>query len=346
MKLITSFQTENFFQYFFTKYEGIEEAIQRAMKLDGSWRMGNRDEINAKLNSLVRQPQIEVDSGLIDHDSNIIPIELETLPSTYTLIQVPHYCYRARHYVHRLKTGIDLSEIRTVMISIGLNMKYTEKLQGAMCFPLAIYPSDDTRRIHIRKEENPVLATLQELLTAWSLEVYRELLADEDISSLGKVFISCWILLLGEDSQMAEIKAEMKKAIEEQFGSEEEFVKEALVEEGAEVLKLFDPELLKALTLKQLRGFAPIMSPEQVSATLSSLSPEQLRVLSSEQLRVLSSEQLKALTPEQLKALTPEQLKALTPEQIKELSIDQLESLPLEMLKEAIRRKEAKLDRT
>ena len=161
--------------------------------LDDLWKFSSRDEINAQLNSRRRLIIIEVDAGLIDHDSNIIPIELETKPGTYTLVQVPNYCYRARDHSHRRKTGIDLSEIRTVMISISLDDEYAKKLEGATCIPISISPTDPTRMLEISEKENPILSILQQLLNRWNLNLYRDAVSRADLSHLGKVFISCWV---------------------------------------------------------------------------------------------------------------------------------------------------------
>jgi len=216
--------------------------------LDDQWKFGSRDEINAQLNSRRRLVIIEVDGGLIDHDSNIIPIELETKPGTYTLVQVPNYCYRTRDHSYRRKTGIDLLEIRTVMISICLDDEFVEKLRGATCIPVSIFPTDPTRMLEISEKENPILSILQQLLNRWNVNLYREAVSRADLSHLGKVFISCWVLLLGDERKMAEIRSQVKKVIDDQYGSVDNLIRTTLEAEGAEVLKLFKPEQLSSLT--------------------------------------------------------------------------------------------------
>ncbi len=332
--LIKLFNTENFFQHLFTKFPKTEEAVQRSFKLGDTWSIKNADEINAILNRWPRQPEIEVDSGLMDVNQNILPIELETTPKVYTLVQVPHYCYRARYSSYRMNAHSTLPRIKVLVISIGINQEYIDLLDGPTCMVRALYPTNMDFILEVLEEENPAFYALQVLLKSWSETFFSKTLDSQSISQLGKVFITCWVLLLGDKENMAEIEASVKKIIENKFGSEEEFIDRAIHEEGAEVLKLFKPEQLSALTARQIRG----LTLEQ----LKSLTPEQLKGLTPEQLKGLAPEQLKGLAPEQLKGLTPEQLQALTPEQVKKLSAEQLSNVDPNVLRKALELAERK----
>ncbi len=312
------FKTENFFQYLFIKFPDIENAVRRSFNLDEGWSVKNADEINAILNRWPRKTTIEVDSGLMDRQQNILPIELETTPKAYTLVQVPHYCYRARYNSYRLNQVERVPYIRTLMISIGIDREKTELLNGPSCDVRAIYPTDPKYTIELEEDENPVFYSLQTLLKNWDEEYYHRVMNSVSIPLLGKVFITCWILILGDQQRMAEIEASIKKIIDEKFGSEEEFIDETLAEEGVEVIKLFKPEQIRGLTTRQLRA------------------------LTNEQIKALTDEQIEALTDKQLKALTEEQIKTLDEKHINMITIDQLSKVDPEKLREALDRAERK----
>ncbi len=282
----------------------MENSLQRSFNLEETWTLGSADEVNAILNSTKRSPIIHADSGLMDINNNILPIELETMPNFYTLVQVPHYCYRARYISYRYKLIPNLHKIKVLMVSIGLSQEYIDNLEGPMCSVKALYPTNPKYSLSIKEDENPVFYALQQLLSEWDESDYRRIMRVESIPRLGKVFITCWVLLLGDLDQMAEIESKIKKIIDEEFGSEEEFVNGALQEEGPEVLRLFKPWQLKALTPEQLKGLDP--------------------------------EQLKGLDPEQLKGLDPEQLKGLDSKQLKNLDAEQLQDIPPEVLARAL----------
>ena len=290
----------------------MEDSLLRSFDLEETWTLGSSDEVNAILNSTKRSPIIHADSGLIDTNNNILPIELETIPNIYTLVQVPHYCYRARHITYRYRLLPNIHKIKVLMVSIGLSQEYIDNLEGPMCSVKALYPTNPKYSLSIEEDENPVFYALQQLLSEWDESDYRRIMKIESIPRLGKVFITCWVLLLGDLDQMAEIESKIKKIIEEEFGSEEEFVDGALREEGPEVLRLFKPWQLKALNPEQLKGLDP------------------------EQLKGLDPEQLKGLDPEQLKGLDPEQLKGLDSKQLKDLEAEQLQDLPPEVLARAL----------
>ncbi len=344
------FKTENFFQYLFIKFPDIENAVRRSFNLDEGWSVKNADEINAILNRWPRKTTIEVDSGLMDRHQNILPIELETTPKAYTLVQVPHYCYRARYNSYRLNQVERVPYIRTLMISIGIDREKTELLNGPSCDVRAIHPTDPKYTIELEEDENPVFHSLQTLLKNWDEEYYHRVMDSVSIPLLGKVFITCWILILGDQQRMAEIEASIKKIIDEKFGSEEEFIDETLAEEGVEVIKLFKPEQIRGLTTRQLRALTNEQIKALTNEQIKALTNEQIEALTDEQIEALTDEQIEALTDEQIEALTDKQLKALTEEQIRSLdekhinmiTIDQLSKVDPEKLREALDRAERK----